>query len=327
MVLDTVKKVFEERIKPLYGDQSNAVKQILERKDRRAELLVDDSNKKLHVGLIVYKKKLQNEFFNNTLELKTLLLVKPERHSRQGYGKMLLDRVTKIAKELNAAGVSVTVSEEMKSSLSFFEKHGFTVKREWQGKYKQNVTEYLLHLPLLRAQQPNQTQFNFNNNNNNNNRNFQPPQNNGFEKRKSRDEYPSQKREKIEAPQSEKKPNYSEVHCHQATLKKTYIHQIRNGSKTIEGRINNGQFFHKKYRTGDKIRFYYQANPGDDVTCKITKIATYNTFKDMLEDIGVSKCLPGVTNLDKGVQIYNDIPGYAEKSNRHGVVAFHLEKV
>ena len=51
---------------------------------------------------------------------------------------------------------------------------------------------------------------------------------------------------------------------HHLTMKKKYIHQIRSGEKTVEGRVSKGAIL--KYCPGDKIRFYYYSNASDDVT-------------------------------------------------------------
>ncbi len=54
---------------------------------------------------------------------------------------------------------------------------------------------------------------------------------------------------------------------HHLTMSKIYIQQIRNGEKTVEGRISKGVIL--KYLPGDKIRFYYYSNAKDDLTCQL----------------------------------------------------------
>eukprot|EP01059_Diplonema_ambulator_P018259 TRINITY_DN304_c4_g1_i1.p2 TRINITY_DN304_c4_g1~~TRINITY_DN304_c4_g1_i1.p2 ORF type:complete len:195 (+),score=69.66 TRINITY_DN304_c4_g1_i1:50-634(+) len=117
---------------------------------------------------------------------------------------------------------------------------------------------------------------------------------------------------------------------HQLTLKKKYIHQIKHKTrdglqKTVEGRINSGIVL--RYRKGDRIRFFYQANQSDDVTCLITDIKKYASFKEMLEAEGVQKCLTDVRSLAEGVRIYDSIPSYPQRAAQHGVVAIHLSVV
>lgn len=110
-----------------------------------------------------------------------------------------------------------------------------------------------------------------------------------------------------------------------APLKKIYIHQIRGGSKTIEGRINKGLF--AKVKEGDHIRFYYYQNAKDDVVCQIIKKYSYVSFKEMLAHEKISACIPGITHKEKALELYHAIPGYQEKAARFGVVALHLLKI
>lgn len=109
------------------------------------------------------------------------------------------------------------------------------------------------------------------------------------------------------------------------TLMKKYIHLIRDGKKTIEGRIDNGMF--KNWRVGDQIRFFYMANAQDDVVCRITKIVRYNSFAEMVNKEDYKKCIPDAYSLENAIEIYDKIPGYKEKARTFGVLAVHLEKV
>lgn len=109
---------------------------------------------------------------------------------------------------------------------------------------------------------------------------------------------------------------------HELTLRKMYIHQIRNGQKTVEGRIFSGVVL--KYQPGDKIRFFYHHNPYDDVRCTIAKIERYGSFREMLEKIGYKKCLAEVSSLSDAVRVYDSIPNYKERAGQHGVAAIHL---
>jgi len=111
------------------------------------------------------------------------------------------------------------------------------------------------------------------------------------------------------------------VFTHSVTLKQQYIRQIKNGSKTVEGRINSGMFL--KFRAGDEVRFFCNT---DEVTCRVTKITSYNSFRDMLEATGVENCLADVRSLEEGVRIYDNIPGYAAKARQFGVLAIHIER-
>lgn len=115
------------------------------------------------------------------------------------------------------------------------------------------------------------------------------------------------------------------VETRQVTLPRQYIHQIKSGAKTIEGRINSGQF--KQLKTGERIRFFYQQNPNDDVTCEITALKPYKSFPEMLTAEGYKKCVPELTSYQAACLAYDRIPGYTAKAELNGVVAIHIKVV
>lgn len=106
------------------------------------------------------------------------------------------------------------------------------------------------------------------------------------------------------------------------TLKKEYIEQIREGSKTVEGRIFERAI--KKLKEGDIVRFYYYSNAKDDVFCQITRIDRFQTFAHMLTAIEFQKCLPKLPSKELALKAYLKIPKYPEKEKLHGVAAIHL---
>lgn len=112
---------------------------------------------------------------------------------------------------------------------------------------------------------------------------------------------------------------------HELTLKKKYIHQIRSGDKTIEGRINGGIVL--SYRPNDTVRFFYHAVADDDVVCKIVAMRKYKSFPEMLKAEGYRSCLADARSLDESCATYAAIPGYAERAARSGVVAIEVQVV
>lgn len=109
------------------------------------------------------------------------------------------------------------------------------------------------------------------------------------------------------------------------TCIKKYIHLIREGKKTVEGRVNSP--FYKDIRKGSLIRLFYVGNPNDDVVCFVKNVNKYDTFEEMLKSEGISNCLPNETDLQKAISVYKGIPGYAEKGDKYGVLAFQVEVV
>ncbi len=109
------------------------------------------------------------------------------------------------------------------------------------------------------------------------------------------------------------------------TLKKVYIHQIRNGAKTIEGRVNNGMF--TRIQVGSVVRFFYMANAADDVHCRVTKVHRYTSFSEMVRTEGYRACIPDATSEAHAIGQYDAIPNYTAKAAQFGVLAFHLQVV
>ncbi|MEM1312587.1 MAG: ASCH domain-containing protein [Patescibacteria group bacterium] len=107
---------------------------------------------------------------------------------------------------------------------------------------------------------------------------------------------------------------------YKTTLKVKYINFIKEGEKTIEGRINTGLF--AKIKAGDTIEFFSKQ---EKVNCKIKLIKNYSSFKEMLESEGLDKILPNVETVEGGVNTYNSFPRYKENSKKYGVLALHLQ--
>jgi ASC-1-like (ASCH) protein len=137
-------------------------------------------------------------------------------------------------------------------------------------------------------------------------------------KRPSKDQpfptHPPAKKPKTEAhaTQTERRPL-------DVTLKQHYLSLIKNGTKTVEGRIASGMF--SKISAGSRIRFYNQT---DSVVCRVTRVTKYASFRDMLQGEGVEKCLPGTATVEAGVRIYDAIPRYRERAQHYGVVGIQL---
>ena len=117
--------VFRKKLVHLYGCQESALKKIKDSYDRICELMFIGKDL---IGLIVYKNDLQEEFgLTEAFELKTLLLIDPERHSGKRYGSMLMERVEGAAKNMKAKVVYCTCAVNKNDSLAFHQKKGFKI--------------------------------------------------------------------------------------------------------------------------------------------------------------------------------------------------------
>jgi ASC-1-like (ASCH) protein len=97
---------------------------------------------------------------------------------------------------------------------------------------------------------------------------------------------------------------------------------IKNGQKSVEGRLNIGDF--KEMKPGDIV---FWKNKGNEIKTKIIKKNIYPTFQNMLEVEGLGNVLPGKTSIDDGVRVYLKPTGFYDKIDEHkfGIAAIILE--
>lgn len=145
--MEELRVIFEKILVPLYGPQEEALNKIALGLDRVCHLFYEAVSA---VGVIAFKTILSDEFseynVKNSIEIKSLFVVDPEINSGKGFGSALLDKVTEEVHNLKVVydSLHVTVSETKEDSLIFFKKKGFRIVHQWNGKYKENTTEYLL---------------------------------------------------------------------------------------------------------------------------------------------------------------------------------------
>lgn len=104
-------------------------------------------------------------------------------------------------------------------------------------------------------------------------------------------------------------------------LQHQYLEHIRSGRKRWEGRLNVGAAANVSagcIATFDSGR--------EKIEMLVESVKQYRSFEDMLLDLGVDTCLPGVTSLTQGTGIYHSFPGYAEKASKLGVTAMELRR-
>ncbi len=123
----TVQRFFKKMLAPIYGDQNKAIAQIKAGLDRVCEVMLKYDNP---VGLVVYKKKLQNEYgLKNALELKSLFLFNPVKNSRQGYGSRLFKKIDEIARDMGTNLIYCTASSKVSNSIQCAVKNGYEIER------------------------------------------------------------------------------------------------------------------------------------------------------------------------------------------------------
>lgn len=108
-------------------------------------------------------------------------------------------------------------------------------------------------------------------------------------------------------------------------LSEPWFSLVATEKKTIEGRLNKGDF--KSLKLGDQINFY-----NDDfgfrrsVSVKVIKLYNFSTFREMLEKKGISRILPTVDSTENGVKIYRKY--FSENDeNTFSVLAIKIKKL
>ena len=87
--------------------------------------------------------------------------------------------------------------------------------------------------------------------------------------------------------------------CHHLNVETIWFSLIKDGQKTVEGRSYTD--CRKALEVGHAITFHNDSN-----TCnkRIVGLIVYKDIESMLISETLSACLPGVTNLEDGIEIY-----------------------
>jgi ASC-1-like (ASCH) protein len=107
-------------------------------------------------------------------------------------------------------------------------------------------------------------------------------------------------------------------------LSEPWFTLILLGLKTVEGRKNKGRF--KEMKVGDIVKWTNNDFGLREVMTRITGKQEYRTFQEYLEAEGLERCLPGIKNIDSGLDVYFK---YFTKEDEatYGVIAIRLELV
>lgn len=102
-----------------------------------------------------------------------------------------------------------------------------------------------------------------------------------------------------------------------------YFDLMKEGKKTIEGRLYRGKF--ALIKAGDQIEVF---TPEEDESflVKVLDSRKYETVRNMLEAEGLEKVLPNINNIEEGVAVYRNF--YSEEEEKEtGVVAIEVERI
>lgn len=109
---------------------------------------------------------------------------------------------------------------------------------------------------------------------------------------------------------------------HKFTVKDPYFEQIKDGKKTVEGRLKKGRFEH--IDKGDTI-YWVNRDTKEEVKTKVTEHKTYDNISDMIKEVGHKKLLPGTKSNEEAQEKYNTFYG-EEKQKENKAIAIHFKK-
>jgi ASC-1-like (ASCH) protein len=122
----------------------------------------------------------------------------------------------------------------------------------------------------------------------------------------------------IKAP-CQKPGNCTTYHNHRA---EPYFTFVKQGKKTIEGRIRKG--YYRLIKPGDHIIIFNEEET-DNLEVLVKRVAPYESIWEMLKAEPLKKIVPDAKSIDDGVQIYRRF--YTEEQEKEfGVVAIEIKK-
>ena len=101
-------------------------------------------------------------------------------------------------------------------------------------------------------------------------------------------------------------------------VQEPYFSFIKEGKKTVEGRLNKGKF--ANMQVGDVVVV------NDDFDIKIIAKRTYDSFSDMIENEGIQNVIPNASSLEEAVAVYYKF--YTkEQEKMYGVLAIEMKQI
>lgn len=115
----------------------------------------------------------------------------------------------------------------------------------------------------------------------------------------------------------------------QPYLMAKYAKAVAKGEKTVEGRPGGG-WLAKGIAPDDYISFKIPGHKSRALIVRVRRVRYYNTFKAMIEDVGIYNLLPDhKSGIEDAVRVYRAFHttrgSYAELEEQHGAVAIDIE--
>lgn len=104
-----------------------------------------------------------------------------------------------------------------------------------------------------------------------------------------------------------------------------YLSMVAAGKKSVEGRLKRPKL--DGLEVGKTLLLRNTASLASLLPVKISFLHFYSSFKEMLEHEGIENCLPGIKNIEEGVQLYHSFPGYKEGEVLYGVLGIGISLI
>ena len=109
---------------------------------------------------------------------------------------------------------------------------------------------------------------------------------------------------------------------HIMNLKKKWFDYIKNGDKTIEGRLYDDK--RKELEVDDTIKF---VNGNESFIKKITNLEIYDSFEAAINEDNFKKLIPDATTINEALIVYTDIYNdiIEKKQHKDGIILIYFE--
>ncbi|WP_457619653.1 HisA/HisF-related TIM barrel protein [Methanopyrus sp.] len=108
------------------------------------------------------------------------------------------------------------------------------------------------------------------------------------------------------------------LRVHHMGLEEEYLNLIKEGKKTVEGRVKDDK--RVRIKPGDKILFNRR------LLVKVVDVREYDSFEEMLREEGLENVLPNVDSIEEGIEVYRRFYS-SGKEKMFGVLAIEIEPI
>ena len=112
---------------------------------------------------------------------------------------------------------------------------------------------------------------------------------------------------------------------HEMKLDEPHFSNVKNGSKSIEGRIFDDK--RKQININDIIIFINREDKNDSFERRVTNIKVFNppiSFKDVINENNYKLLIPDAETIQEAVDVYENIEGYPEKAQEEGIIFLYF---